>query len=361
MTAAIDPLLLVEVDLLHGEAAAGEQQVLLVQQADEFRIAGEIHRQGPGAVSVVGEQLVARLEITAGPGLAPPAGGHTDLRIRAGHRHIEGLGLETLPDVGRELVDAFLAGRVQVAAFQAEAVDAVPVGFSGGTVVLPDDILDRLPVTAATALVIQLGQVDLFPVIGEELTDPGPFENLLRDVQDHGTRALAVEDVVLEDKRVAVRVEQLGAADELEVRAEDGQLLTAGEFFAVHLGETGNDRVTDGHVLLGLRLVIRGADDELAAGGGNARGRGQADHAVADMLDVGDADPAGEHDLADVRHAGSVHGHRLAGHDLRREEHLDAQAGGVQLVDFLGSTCCGEAQEGDGQHHSDMIEYLLHN
>ena len=202
---------------------------------------------------------------------------------------------------------------------------------------------------------------NLLAVEGEELTRPGAFENLLGDGDDDGARTLAVEVLVIEDERIAVRIQQLAAADELEVRTEDGQLLAAADFLAVLLGEAGHDGMAEGELLAGFRLVIRAADDQLAAAGRDAGRGGHADHAVADMLDRGDGDAGREHDLFHVGHAGAADGHRLAGHDLRREEHLDAQPGFGLIVDLCGVTCREHAHEGDGQHQSEICKYLLHN
>ena len=210
-------------------------------------------------------------------------------------------------------------------------------------------------------LVGQFRQVELPAVEGIQLTHPGTLENLLGDGDDDRARALAVEAFILDDERIAVRVEELGAADELEVLTVDGQLLAAVDFLAVLLGEAGDDGMAEGEVLRGFRLVIRGTDNQLAAGGGDAGRSRHADHAVTHMLDIGDADAGREHDLLDVGHAGAADGHRLTGHDLGREEHLDAQSGLDRLVDLFGVTCRDQAHEGDGQHESEICKYLLHN
>ena len=359
-TVAFDPDLFEAIELEQGVAAAREEQVPVVQGLHQ-RIVAEGDLEGTRPVVVRNELVghVVRREVVVRtlPLDGPVAVGDADLepvRVQLEGR-VERAVLDDVPDLLRELGDALI---VAVVALEGEAVRTVPVGraVTRGIVIGPVNLLDGLPVTAAARFVVQFREGNLFPVEGVELADPGPFQDAVRDVEDHGARALAVEGLVLEDERVALVVEQFGAADELEVRTEDGQLLAAGEVLAVLLGEAGDDGVAQGQVLLGFRLVVRGTDDELAAGGGDAGRGGQADHAVPDMLDVGDAHPAGEDDLADARQAGPVHGHRLAGDDLRREEHLDMQAGGVHRIDFPGSTCCGEAQEGDGQHHSDMLE-----
>ena len=213
--------------------------------------------------------------------------------------------------------------------------------------------------SAAARLVVQLREGNLFPVEGVELADPGSLEDLFREGDDHGARALAVEVLILQDDRVPFIVKQLDGGDELQVRAVDGQQLAAGDIFAVHLGEARDDGVAKGKFLAGLSLLVRRADDELA--GGNAGRRGHADHAVADVLDVRDGDAAREYDLTDVAEAGAVDGHRLVRHDLRREERLDAQGSRVRVDDFLGGTGRDGAHEGEGQHVSEICKYLLHN
>ena len=215
--------------------------------------------------------------------------------------------------------------------------------------------------TVGSRLVIQFGQRNLLAVKGVQFTDPRSLENLLGDGDDDGARSLAVEILVLEDERVAVRVDQFGAADELEVRTIDGQLLAAVDLFAVLLGEARDHGVTEREVLCGLRFVITGADDQFTAVGGDAGRSRHPDHAVADMLDIGDTHAIGEHDLADIRETGAVDGHRLAGHHLRREEHLDAQAGGVRVDDFFRGTCRERAHQDHGQQYSEICKYLFHN
>ena len=192
---------------------------------------------------------------------------------------------------------------------------------------------------------------NLLAVEGVEHAGPGSLEDvLLGDGDDDLARTLAVKVLVLEEVRVAVGIQQLDTADEFEVLAVDGQLLATTDFLAVLLGEAGDDGMAEGQVLLGFRLVVRAADDQFAAGGSDAGRGGHADHAVADMLDRGDAYAGREHDLFDVAQAGAADGHRLAGHDLRREEHLDAQPGFGLIVDLHGVTCREHPHQGDGQH-----------
>ena len=193
-------------------------------------------------------------------------------------------------------------------------------------VILPDRGNHGLPVAATVGggLVGQLRHEELPAVEGINLADEGAVEDLPRESDDDAARALAVEILVLEDKRVAVLVEQLYAADELEVLAVDGDLLSALDALALLLGIAGNDGRAEGQGQARLHFLVRGADDELAACSGDARRRGDPDHVIADNLEVGDLDAIGEYDLTDIREAGAVDGHLLSCNHFRREEHLDA-------------------------------------
>ena len=206
----------------------------------------------------------------------------------------------------------------------------------------------------------ELGKFELQAVEGIELAPPGAVEDLRGNVEDDSTRSLAIEGLVLDDERVAVRVDEFHPADELEVLAEDGQLLAPSDLFAVLLGEAGDDGMAEGQVLLGFRLVVRRTDDQFAAGGGDARGSRHAQHVIADMLETGDGHPVGKDDFTDLRHAAAIDGHRLSGDDLRREESLDGQSGLGGAVVLYGITCHEHAREGNGQHDSEIGEYLFH-
>ena len=97
--------------------------MLLVEVGHEVRSVAQVHAEGPGAVPVVLETLVAGRGVIA-PLSGPPAGGDADLRVLALQDHIERFGLELVPDGLRERGDALV---VSVVAFQAEPVSAVPV------------------------------------------------------------------------------------------------------------------------------------------------------------------------------------------------------------------------------------------
>ena len=145
VAAAIHPDLFGEVDLQGCEPVAGEQQVLLV---DQVRVGGieQGDRQRPGAVAVVHEPfVVSGLEVLVGPGTAPPAGGHTDLRVGRADGQVEGLCLHPLSDIGRDSVNLLAGGM----ALGCKAVGSAPA-YSTMTfriVVLPDDGLLGFPVS----------------------------------------------------------------------------------------------------------------------------------------------------------------------------------------------------------------------
>ena len=199
-------------------------------------------------------------------------------------------------------------------------------------------------------LVFQLRQEDLLAVVGEQLAGEGAFEDFLRDGDDDAARALAVESRVRKDDRVAVGIEQLDTVDELQVRTVDGDLLAALDLVAGLLGEAGNEGLADREQLRGFRLLGGCADDDLAAVCSDACRRIDADHVVADKLEVGDFDTVREFDLRDVLEAGTIDGHRLVGHDFRREEHLDAQSEILRLDDRIEDVTSRERpHHGDGQ------------
>ena len=100
----------------------------------EQRIACQVNSQAEGAVAIVLQQLVAREDVIAQPRGAPPAGGDAYLRTGALDGHVEGLGLQTLPDVLRNGI-ALLARRI---ALGSEAVVAAPVDLAERAAVRPD-------------------------------------------------------------------------------------------------------------------------------------------------------------------------------------------------------------------------------
>ena len=323
MTATFDPDVFREEKGNRREPVTGKEEVLDIHHIED-RVAREIDFQGEGAVAVVGEQLVAGLEVAAGPGGAPPAGGHADLRIGSLDLQVEGLGLEPVPDVCREGAD-FLSGGITLSG---EAVVAAPGHGTLRSVVLPERNQLGLPVSAVgSRFVTQLRQGELPAVVGVQLADEFAVEDvLLRNRDDDGAFPLAVEAGVFDDERIAVRVQEFDLVDEFQVFAVDGQLLAAPDLLAFLLGETGNDSPAEDERQPGLGFLVRGPDEDLAACRGEARRSGNPDHLIADNLEIGHADAVGENDFLDAREAGTVDGHRLSGHHLRGEEHLDAQA-----------------------------------
>ena len=165
-TSAVDPYLLLEIELQRSEPVAGEQQVLRVDQLDE-RIICETDLKGPGSVAIVDQTvIVAGLEVHVAPGAAPPAGGHADLRILALQQQVEGLGLHLFPDILGNGVD-LLAGGI---ALGSEAILAAPGNTAVSAVVGPDRSLDDLGMSAAVDPDV-LGEVELQrgePVAGEQ-------------------------------------------------------------------------------------------------------------------------------------------------------------------------------------------------
>ena len=151
---------------------------------------------------------------------------------------------------------------------------------------------------------------------------------------------------------MAVRIEQFGPADELQVRTVNGQLFSALDLFAGVLGEAGDDGVAQGQGHAGLCLFVGGADDEVAAAGGDARGSLDPDHVFADDLEIGDGDAVGEDDLANVGESGSVDGHGLSGDHLRRGEYLDAQSDVCGQVLLHAETARERSHQDDGQEYA---------
>ena len=357
VAAAIDPDLFPDEDADRGVAGAREEQVLFLERGDQVGFAGKVDRHGAGAVLVFGHEFAAPAQVALRPFDAPVAVGHPEVGVRALDVHIKRLGQQLVPNGRRERGDALAEA---VVALQAEAVLAGP-GHLAGARILPQVLLDRLPVTAIGRLPVrEFRQEELLAVKGEDLARPGPFEYLSRDGDDDRTRALAVEEFVLDDQRIAVRVEQFGPADELQVLAVDGQLLAAFDLVAVRLGVARDNGVSEGDRNFVLRLLVGRADDQLAAAGGDARRSGHPDHPVADMLDGADGDAVGEDDLTDVAEAGAAQGHRLAGDHLGRKHRLDGQGPGIRVFDFLGVAGREHAREGDGQNQTEMGNYLFH-
>ena len=357
VAAAIDPDLFPDEDADRGVAGAREEQVLFLERGDQVGFAGKVDRHGAGAVLVFGHEFAAPAQVALRPFDTPVAVGHPEVGVRALDVHIERLGQQLVPNGRRERGDALAEA---VVALQAEAVLAGP-GHLAGARILPQVLLDRLPVAAIGRLPVrEFRQEELLAVKGEDLARPGPFEDLSRDGDDDRTRALAVEEFVLDDQRIAVRVEQFGPADELQVLAVDGQLLAAFDLLAVRLGVARDNGVSEGDRNFVLRLLVGRADDQLAAAGGDARRGGHPDHPVADMLDGADGDAVGEDDLPDVAEAGAAQGHRLAGDHLGRKHRLDGQGPGIRVFDFLGVAGREHAREGDGQNQTEMGNYLFH-
>ena len=358
--AATNPHFFLEIEFQRNVSATREEQMLSVQQVEEIRGARQIDRQRPCSVSIVDKQFIAGLDIVRRQIDAPPARRDTDLRIRPLKKHVERLGLDLVPNLLRERGVTFV---IAVVAVKAEAVVHIAPINDIRSAILPENRLHSLPVAFVLGrLVNQFREKDFLSVISEKLTNESPVEKILLGNDDfHLAGALAIEIHVRKDICISIRIHQFHTVDELEVFAIDAQRLAAVDFFAGLLGETGNDGMAKGERLGGLRLVVTGTDNQFATVGGNAGRSGHADHAVADMLDVGDADSVGEDNLADIRETGAVDGHRLSGHHLRREEHLDAQPGGVRVDDFLRGTCRERAHQDHGQQYSEICKYLFHN
>ena len=131
-------------------------------------------------------------------------------------------------------------------AFEGEAVGAAP-GHCRAAFILPDGSLYSLPVSAVrSGLVSQFRHEELPAVKGVYLAGEGAFEDFPRESYDDHARSLAVEILVLKDERVAVGIEQFDAADEFQVLAIDGELLTALDALAFLLGIAGNGGGAEG-------------------------------------------------------------------------------------------------------------------
>ena len=203
-------------------------------------------------------------------------------------------------------------------------------------------------------LVHVLRQQELLAVEGADLTHIAAFENFLRQGDHYFVLALAVEALVPEDHRVAVRIGHFDLADELQVRTVDLKVLAARESRAFRTREAGDAGGTEGQRHAGNGLAVLGDNLDHATVGGNAGRSVDADHFAADKFEVGDDDIARENDLLDTGKAGTVNGHRLAGDHLGREEHLDAQPDFRRLLKrFLQKVAGREAaQQGNSQEYA---------
>ena len=108
---------------------------MLGVQVVEDRVAVEIDFDGERTVSIILDPFVAGRNVVAGPRSGPPAGGDAHLHpVAALGQQVERAGLDDIPDVCGEGGDALV---VAVVAFQAEAVDTVPVDFAVCAVIFP--------------------------------------------------------------------------------------------------------------------------------------------------------------------------------------------------------------------------------
>ena len=226
---AFDPDFLLEVQFDRGEAVAGEQEMALDEGGDEGRILGEVDLHGPGAVAVVGDQLVAGLDVAHVPARIPPAGGHAHLRIGGRDVQIEGLGHHLVPDVLRDLGDAFV---VAVVTLQGEAVLAAPAD-GGAVLVLPNGSLDDFRVAAAfdPDVLQEVERNRGEAVAGEQemaLDEGGDEGRVLGEVDRHGPGAVAVVDdplvAGLDVAHVPVRIPPAGGHAHLRISGRDVQV-----------------------------------------------------------------------------------------------------------------------------------------
>ena len=234
MATAVDPDVFFEVEFERGITGTGEEQVLDIYVRSQLGIL-KVKLDRVSAVAVVDEHVgqVGRRDVlllALRPLEVPPAGDDTHLEpvvVREGD--VELLRLHLLPGLGRNLSDAFLAGRVRVLAFEAEAVHTVPVGITeaGRIRILPDGDLVLLPVSAfGTRFVRELRQQEFLAVEGTKFSHIIAVEDFLGDGYHESVLALSVEVLVRENHRIAICVRQLDLADELQVRTVDLDLLT---------------------------------------------------------------------------------------------------------------------------------------
>ena len=189
--------------------------------------------------------------------------------------------------------------------------------------------------------VLELRQQEFLAVEGTEFTHIGAVEDFLREGDHQVALALAVEALVREDHRVAIRVGNLGFADELQVGTVDGNLLAALDGLAGLMGVAGDAGGTQGQRQAGEELALLGDDLDHATLGGDAGRSDDTDHLVGDDLEVSDTDTVREFDRAGGRKTVSVDGHRLAGDHLGREEHLDAGPGLLRLLERIHQEVTG--------------------
>ena len=71
----------------------------LIKSSNEVGIAGEINLYGESTIAIVGEALVAWLDIANIPVWIPPSSCYTNLRIGCFNSQIEGLCLHSIPEV----------------------------------------------------------------------------------------------------------------------------------------------------------------------------------------------------------------------------------------------------------------------
>ena len=124
-----------------------------VKSTHKVWVASEINLNGECAVAIVGQQLIARLDITNIPVWIPPSGSDTYLRIGCLDIQIEGLCLDLVPDIlwegGETLVVAIMA-------IKCKAVSTAPTYCA--SVAFPEYLLLR-----ATSYF--LNEVDLFDAV----------------------------------------------------------------------------------------------------------------------------------------------------------------------------------------------------
>ena len=119
--------------------------------------------------------------------------------------------------------------------------------------------------------------------------------------------------------------------------------------------------MAQGQERLGFRLVNVGTDPDLTAFGRNAGGGLHPDHLTAHHLEIGNSDIIGKYYFLDIGEAGTIDGHRLSGHHLGGEEHLDAQSNICRLGFFLDGTGRESTHQSGRENYSYVFKYLLHN